>query len=283
MKVYFGLHLSVALFGLAGLFGRWLSIDPLWIVAGRVAFASISLAIILGLSRIGFRLKRLQHHLLLGVLGILLAFHWYAFFRAIQETTVALALLSFASFPFFTLLLEALWKRQRLAFFEWLLVLISFTGTSLIIPWDLANANFSGVLWGLASGFSFALMAILNRDLVDHYPALQLTFYQDFWALVVLIPLCWWQPHVLQAQELALLFMLGTVFTALSHSLFIKALQKVQARTAALIATLEPVYGIIAAFFLFAEEPATLTLLGGVLILGAGVLAQLRDPVLIEA
>ena len=278
MKAYFGLHISAALFGLAGLFGRWLSIDPLWIVEGRVVFASITIALLLLFSKIGFRLERAKDHYQVILLGAVLAFHWYAFFRSIQETTMALALLSFASFPFFTLLIEAFWQKKGLKLMEWLLVLLSFLGTVLIIPWNPQSANFTGVLWGLSSGFSFAIMAILNKGLVARYHPLQLSFYQDFWAALVLLPLCLSQTLVLSLEELSLLFLLGTVFTALSHTLFINALKRVEARTAALIAALEPVYGIIAAFFLFSEMPASATFIGGTLILGAGIMAQFRDP-----
>ncbi len=280
MKAYFGLHISVALFGLAGLFGRWLNLDPLWIVEGRVVFAFLSLALVLYFGKIGFRLKDTKDHLRFILLGAVLAFHWYAFFRSIQETTVALALLSFASFPFFTLLLESIWRKLALTWKEWFLVFVSFSGTALIVPWDPLDSNFTGVLWGLASGLSFALMAILNKEMVQKYHALQISFYQDFWAALLLLPFALSYPVIISSQDLALMLLLGTVFTALSHGLFIQALKKVQARTAALIAALEPVYGIIAAYFLFAEIPALQTFLGGILILGAGLLAQFRDPVL---
>ena len=43
------IHLAVLLFGLSGLFGKWLSLPPLVIVLGRTFFASLTLGLALGL------------------------------------------------------------------------------------------------------------------------------------------------------------------------------------------------------------------------------------------
>lgn len=44
------IHGAVVLFGLAGLFGKWLPISPVLLVLGRVAFASLALAAIIVLT-----------------------------------------------------------------------------------------------------------------------------------------------------------------------------------------------------------------------------------------
>ncbi|WP_421753396.1 DMT family transporter [Croceimicrobium sp.] len=271
------LHSSVALFGLAGLFGRWLSFSPLIIVGGRVFFAALFLAIILGI-RDG-AVPRLSLKLLYktAISGSILALHWYAFFRSIQETSVALALLSFASFPLFTLILESVFWKLKVHAIDVFWAFLSISGTALIVPWDMASPEMNGVLWGLFAGFSFAVLNLLNKDLVNKHSALEIGFYQDIWACLVLLPFCIaiWPPFTV--QEIGLLVLLGTVFTALSHFLFLVSLKDLKARTAALITALEPVYGIIAAYFLFDETPALSVFLGGILILSASLGGQWRD------
>jgi len=69
---------------------------------------------------------------------------------------------------------------------------------------------------------------------------------------------------------------LGIVFTAVAHTLFIKELSSVKAQTTSIIASLEPVYGIIFAIF-FVNEIPTLRVLGGdIIILGATFYATIR-------
>lgn len=268
------LHSSVALFGLAGLFGRWLSLNPLIIVGGRVLFAALALAIILGL-RNG-ALPKLSVKLLYrtAVSGAILALHWYAFFKSIQETSVALALLSFASFPLFTLILESVFWKLKVHGIDVLWALMSVSGTALIVPWDMASPETNGVLWGLFAGFSFAVLNLLNKDLVKKNSALEIGFYQDIWATLVLLPFCIAVWPEFTAQDIGLLILLGTVFTALSHFLFLAALKDLKARTAALVTALEPVYGIVAAYFLFQEKPELTVFLGGILILVASLGGQ---------
>jgi drug/metabolite transporter (DMT)-like permease len=54
-----------------------------------------------------------------------------------------------------------------------------------------------------------------------------------------------------------------------AHALFIAGLRGVRARTASLIACLEPVYGIVFAAILLGETPSLRTIAGGLAVLGA--------------
>ncbi|MCA1787905.1 MAG: DMT family transporter, partial [Desulfobacteraceae bacterium] len=58
-----------------------------------------------------------------------------------------------------------------------------------------------------------------------------------------------------------------------SHTLFISSLKQIRAQTASVITGLEPVYGIVLAFFILHEIPALTTLAGGGLIISATVAA----------
>src|SRR5260370_12267219 len=77
-------------------------------VLGRVVFASVALAGFLGARRSGVRPRDLRDWLALAAAGVLLALHWTAFFQAVQVSTVAIALLSYSTFPLFTTALEPL-------------------------------------------------------------------------------------------------------------------------------------------------------------------------------
>lgn len=70
--------------------------------------------------------------------------------------------------------------------------------------------------------------------------------------------------------------LLGIVFTGVAHSLFIKGLATVKAQTASIIASLEPVYGILAAALFLGELPTARELYGGTIILGAAIYATAR-------
>jgi drug/metabolite transporter (DMT)-like permease len=272
------IHLAVLLFGMAGLFGKWVTLPATIIVLGRVFFATLSLWVILRWRRSGIFLRGGWDYLYLALLGVLLAVHWITFFEAIQVSTVAIGLLTFSTFPVFTALLEPLFFRERWLLLDLLLALITFAGVALVIPaFDLNSVLTQGALWGIASGATFAVLSILNRLYVQRYYSLVIAFYQDLVATIVLLPALWWLRPAFSAEQVLLLIILGVVFTATSHSLFISGLKSVKAKTASIIGSLEPVYGIAAAAILLGETPSGRVLLGGLIILAATTYATLRS------
>ena len=273
------LHTAVLLFGLAGLFGKWITAPPILIVFGRVIVATCAFAVLFCFRpRQGPRPARDERWWLLAC-GALLAFHWVAFFQSIQLSTVALGLLAYSTAPVFVVMLEPLSFREPLSYRALLCAALTVAGVALIVPrWEAGDALARGVGWGVLAGLSFAVLSLLNRRLVRRLSSIQVAFYQDVAALIVLAPLLPWAWQPLGAGELALLAVLGIFCTALAHTLFIQAMTVIKARMASITSALEPVYGIALAWLLLDEAPAARTLLGGALILSAVLWATERPP-----
>src|SRR4029077_1373270 len=112
--------------------------------------------------------------------GAVLALHWVAFFQAIQTASVAVGLLGFASFPLFVLLTEALLRQRRLRATEWLTATLVTAGLLVVVPeFRLDNRIVQGLLWGLVSGFTFALLAVGNRALAARHSASTIAMWQN--------------------------------------------------------------------------------------------------------
>ena len=269
------LHFAVLLFGFAGLFGKWLALPPATIVLGRTVFASVALWAALRLSR---ELRgRFEWRLAAG--GALLALHWVAFFQAIQIASVAIGLLGFATFPLFVLLLESLQQGRKLRPIEWTTAAFVTLGLLLIVPeFRIENRMVQGLLWGVGSGLTFALLAVGNRLLVSRRPAGEVAFWQNACAAVCLLPLVAIAPALPSARDLLLLLVLGVFCTALAHTLFIRSMRALSAHTASVVAALEPVYGIALAWLLLGEVPGARMLAGAALIVGAAIFATWRAP-----
>jgi drug/metabolite transporter (DMT)-like permease len=264
------IHTAVVLFGLAGLFGKWLALSPFIIVLGRVFFASSAIFLFFIFTRKSLKISPKTNYALFILLGFILAVHWVAFFRSIQISTVAVGLLSYSSFPVFTTFLEPLFFKERIMPSAILLALVCVFGIFLIIPrFDLSDSIYRGVLWGVFAGFTFSVLTILNRKLSQSYSSLLITFYQDFAATLFLIPFIFILRPSLTSSDVLLLMVLGLFCTAAAHSLFIKGMRYIKAQTAAIISSLEPVYGIILALLILQEIPRIRTIAGGIIILAA--------------
>ena len=276
-KSLFEIHAAVLLFGLAGLFGKWLILSPFIIVLGRVFFASITLALLLWFSKQSMKVSPKKNYLSLIFLGLILAVHWVSFFKSIQISTVAVGLLSFATYPVFTTFLEPLLLKEKIVKMNISFSLFCVAGVFLIIPsFGLDNSTFVGVLWGLLSSLTFAVLTILNRKLTQHFSSLLIAFYQDFFAMLFLLPFYFVLRPALNTNDILLLCVLGVFCTAGSHTLFIKGMKRIKAQTASMIHFLEPVYGIIFAFFFLHEIPSLRTIFGGAIILCGQILIILR-------
>jgi drug/metabolite transporter (DMT)-like permease len=271
------IHAAVLLFGLAGLFGKWLALSPWVIVFGRVAFASLTLGVILGASKARIGAVRRSHYILFAAMGLILAAHWTSFFLAIQVSSVAIGLLSYSTFPVFTAVLEPLAFREKLDSASAVLALVTLAGVYLIVPvFSLKDASFQGLLWGMFSGLTFSILTLINRKMTRSYASPVIAFYQDLGAALLLLPAMIVLKPELGWREAGLLAFLGVVCTAGAHTLFIDAMRRLRAQTASLISALEPVYGIGLAFVFLREIPALRTVVGGLVILGAVGATSLR-------
>jgi drug/metabolite transporter (DMT)-like permease len=271
-------NIAVLFFGLAGVLGKLTILPAPLIVFGRAFFAGLVLLAVCLFQRIALRPKRSRDGFLLLGQGVLLALHWTAFFQAINVSNVAIGLLSFSSFPLFTAALEPLLLHLRPSRIQIVAALLILPGIYLLVPsFTLQNQTTLGVLWGVLSGASFALLSVTNRWLGRTYSSLMISLYQDGVATIVLLPIffltatsSFWQPH-----DLFILLILGVVCTALAHTLFIASMRTITAQFASLLASLEPVWGIAFGVVLLGAIPTFTTLLGGAIILGATLLPGL--------
>lgn len=271
-------HGVAVLFGLTGILGALIRFDAVAITAGRAGFAAAALLVLalaqrrpllqgLGPRRAGIVLAS----------GFLLAVHWITFFMAVKVGGVAVATLGFASFPAFIALLDVVLFRERIGRAEGTMLALVTLGLGLVTPsFDVGDQGTVGLLWGLASGLSFAGLAICNRRGNRGMDAIQVAFWQNLLVALLVLPLLGLGlVGGAAAIDLASWFwlaVLGVLCTGLAHTLFVKSLESLDARSAGMIIALEPVYAIACAWWLFGEEPSGRMLVGASLIILATVL-----------
>lgn len=273
-------HIAAVLFGLTGILGALIQADASLITFGRATFAFIALGFVAGLK--GTRLLDAlswRNLPVIGLTGTLLAAHWVTFFIAIKVGGVAVATLGFASFPAFIALIDLLVFRERIGATESLLLLLVTAGLVLVVPsFDLLDQGTMGLLWGLASGLAFALLAVANRRRPSGMDAMQVAFWQNVVVAALVAPFAF--SHLagtsLHGNDWVNLALLGVFCTGLSQFLFVKSLDGLQARTAGMVIALEPVYAIACAWWLFGEQPSLRMAAGAALIVLATLMTAWR-------
>lgn len=266
------LHSAVLLFALSGLFAKWLALPAILIVFGRAFFAAIALAAFI----IIFKKKSLKCDrktlFTLAVAGAILAFHWGSFFQAIQVSSVAIGLITFATFPVFVSFLGPYFFKEKFCYQALVQALLTVIGIIFIVPENSSQTDvLNGVCWGVVSALSFALLTLLNRKFVVSNSAKKIAFYQNSFAALFLLPFIALAPKAISAEQLYVLAILGVFFTAVAHSIFNYSLKTLSAQTASIAVTLEPIYGIMAAYFLLNEPISLVMIIGGGIVITANV------------
>ena len=266
------IHLVAICFGTCGILGELIQADATIITWGRSLFAVISLAVfsrVAGVGRsAGVGIASRWRALLLS--GAMLAVHWVTFFVSVKVGGIAVATLGFASFPAFITVVEWALLRERVSRAEWLRLAVVSAGLILVTPsFSLADRGTEGLLWGLLSGATFGMLAVINRRSLSGMDAFRVAGAQN--AIVFVLLSGWVMPHLEEVSVASWLWILvlGVVCTGLAHWLFVSSLRQLPARTAGLVVSLEPVYAIAFAWVLFGQEPSLRTVLGGALMIGA--------------
>lgn len=265
------LHIAVMLFGLAGVIGKFVNVPAILVTFGRVFFSSIFLLIIILIKKDNWKLKKRDYSYVI-VAGIILAIHWFTFLQAIQIATVAIGTITFATFPIFVTFLEPLIYHEKLEIKNVTMAIIMFTGVLITVPeFSLANQMTLGIVVGMISAFSYAILCLFNRYLSLNYSGTIICLYEQGVATIILFPTIFFVTTTINSLDLGAIIFLGIVCTAIAHSIYVNSLKKIKVQTASIISSMESVYSIIFAFLLLNEMMAFKELLGGLIIIGVAI------------
>lgn len=273
-------HIAALLFGLTGIFGVLITTSVEMITLGRAAFAVLGLWLLLlwqGRSiKWQFTLKEWG---ILLLSGIFLTIHWLTFFIAVKIGGVAVATLGFATFPAFITLIDYLLFKEQVTVREWWLLLLTTIGLILVTPnFSFASHGTVGLLWGILSGFAFALLVVTNKRGTKGIDAVQIALWQNGIVVLLLLPFTLTQLQGITLLNGFYIALLGILCTGVSHYLLVKSLAVLEARIAGMIIALEPVYAILAAWWLFGSKPTLAMIAGASLIIGAILLVSQKKP-----
>ncbi len=257
-KAFIQLHIAVLLAGLTGVLGKLISLNEGLLVWYRLALTAPSLWLLALIRRQSIAIHVRDLWQIIGIGGIA-ALHWVAFYGSIKYSNVSVGLLCFSSVGFFTAILEPLVMRHRLDFVELLLGLLVIVGIFFIFQVDPGFKK--GIVIGLVSALLGSLFPVLNKKILARVSAENVTLYElsgGFLVLTLLMPLYLWLfpvPSLTPSwSDLIWLVVLSWLCTVLAFNLSMSALQRISAFTVNLSYNLEPVYGILLAFFLFRED-----------------------------
>ena len=272
------LHISVMLFSISGVIGQFVEVPSVLVAMGRVVCSSILLFILTRVKKESLKLESKKDYVLIMLTGVVLAIHWTSFFQSIQVSSVAIGTITFSTFPLFLTFIEPIVFKEKLRMKNIISAVILMIGVLITIPeFSMENQVTVGIIWGMVSSFTYAIITLGNRYFSRKYIGRVVCLYEQGTAAIVLLPAAFLVPAVWRPQDILGVMMIGLFCTAFAYSLYVSAQKGVRAQTAGLISGMETVYGIIYALILLGEVPSGREILGGIVILGVALVTSLKE------
>ncbi|WP_339920843.1 DMT family transporter [uncultured Flavobacterium sp.] len=253
LKSYISLHLIVFIWGFTAILGALITITADAIVWYRMLLAAVFLFVFILFKKKPFRIP-LNSFLKLIFVGFLIAMHWITFFHAIHVSNVSITLSVFSLGAFFASLLEPLFYGRKVLWYEVFFGLIIIAGLGMIMKVEVNYLN--GMLYALVSIILGVLFTLMNGKLIRNHDATVISFY-EFIAGVFFISIYFLYQNkftaeffVLSFNNWVLMLILASICTAYAFTASVKVMEKLSPYTVMLTTNLEPVYGIILAYFI---------------------------------
>jgi drug/metabolite transporter (DMT)-like permease len=205
--------------------------------------------------------------------GLLIALHWVTFFHAIHVSNVSITLSVFSLGAFFASLLEPLFYGRKVLWYEVLFGLIIIAGLGMIMKVEVNY--FEGMIFALISILLGVLFTLMNGKLIHKHDPSVISFY-EFMAGVFFISIYFIYENkfstvffILTTHNWMLILLLASICTAYAFTASVKVMEKLSPYTVMLTTNLEPVYGIVLAYFIIGgkEKMSTSFYIGAVIII----------------
>ncbi|MGS2740131.1 DMT family transporter [Sinomicrobium sp. M5D2P17] len=276
-KNYLHLHFIVFIWGFTAVLGALISIDAIPLVWHRMFMATFFVGGYITYS--GFSLRVPGKTMLAFILaGIVLALHWVAFFKAVKVSNVSVTLAMISTGALFTSILEPIWYKRKVIWYEIVLGLVVILGLYLIFKVE--SSYMEGIILALIAALLSSVFSLLNGKFVKQYRPSVISFYEllsgvGFLSLFMAGEVFTGDFFKLASRDWLYLFVLASVCTAYALISSVKVMKYISPYTVMLTINMEPVYGILLAFMILgdSEKMSSEFYLGAIVIL-ATVLAN---------
>lgn len=284
LKSYLHYHFIVFIWGFTAVLGALITIDALPLVWYRMLLASLFVFLWVLWKKKKLRLTR-RRLLLLFVAGTVIAMHWLAFFAAIKVSNVSITLALISTGAFFASILEPIFYKRKVIWYEILFGVIVFFGLYLIFKVE--TKYLLGIILALVAAFLSAVFALINGKIAQKEDASVISFYEMlFGTMVVSIYLGYlsfsgtgaggfsFSFFSLSNSDLGYLLVLALFCTAYAVIASVDVMKHLSPYTVMLTVNLEPIYGILLALLVFGstEEMKPEFYMGAAIILSTVIL-----------
>ncbi len=253
----FRLHLIVFLWGFTAILGKLIHANAQILVFYRMLFAAFFLFLFIRIIRRESLKVSRKLLIQLSVIGGFMAFHWLFFFYSIKVSNVSIALSCLSLSTLFAAILEPIIFKRKIDISEVIMGIVIVICMGMIFKTEFHYKE--GIFFGILTALFGTIFSVFNGKIYGKTSSGNIIFYEIFAGFLILSVFYLVTGQITQLNEisyrdLSLILLLASVFTAFPMLESIKLMKYISPFTLILTINLEPVYGIILAFFIFGES-----------------------------
>jgi drug/metabolite transporter, DME family len=276
---------AAALWASLGIFGRLAFAHgvPPFEVASVRAFLAFIAVLPLALARARplrtLRVPRGDRLLVIGYGAIGIGFFYFVYLAAIARLPIAVAAALLYTAPAFVVAMAWTFRWEPVRVQRLLPLALVLLGAFLVTGAfrALTHVDGVGVAAGIASGLAYATFTVLGKRMRERYDVLTTTvFAYGMGAIVLAILAPPWTVLIRYPDAIPILLAMGLLATLLPALLFYAGIRHVDASTASMLATIEPVIAAGLALVWLGEALSVSIVGGTALIITAAILLRPR-------
>tara|TARA_Y100000815_G_scaffold275625_1_gene315309 strand:+ start:10437 stop:11342 length:906 start_codon:yes stop_codon:yes gene_type:complete len=257
LKSYLHFHVIVFIWGFTAVLGALISIGAIALVWYRMLIASVVIYGYIRYKKISLKAKK-KTIFTLCVAGILIALHWLAFFGAIKISNVSITLAMMSTGAFFTSILEPIFYKRKVIWYEIAFGLLVVCG--LYIIFEVETRYTEGIIVALVATLLSSIFTLINGKVAQKHNPTMISFYElgagvVFITMFLLVTSGFKDGFFnLPMMDWTYIIILATGCTAYAFIAAVKVMKHLTPYTVMLTTNLEPVYGIILAYLILGDS-----------------------------
>mgnify|MGYP001041914603 CR=1 FL=1 len=272
------LLLATLFISTSGVLGKYIAMPPEAIILFRALFASSFIYLFCKIKKVDLSIHAKKDKISFLISGVFMGAHWVTYFYALKLSNVAIGMLSMFTFPIMTAFLEPFFTKQKLSLTHVFLGILVLVGIYFLVPdFSIENNQAKGILFGIFSALCYSLRNLITKKSVTNYDSSAIMLYQLIVVTIILLPVLFISDISNLESQLPFLVLVALLTTAIGHTMLVNSLQHFSVATASIIGSIQPIFGIIIAYFFINEIPNKNTFIGGSLILLTVIIESLRS------
>lgn len=253
----FRLHLIVFLWGFTAILGKLIEANAQVLTFYRMFFAAVFLFIFIRFYKKESIKVSKKLFIQLSVIGGFMAFHWFCFFYSIKVSNVSIALSCLSLSTLFASILEPIIFKRKVDISEVIMGVVIVFCMGMIFKTEFQYKE--GIFYGILTALFGTIFSVFNGKIFGKTSSGNIIFYEIFSGCIILTIFYLFTGQIthlgeINTRDLTLIIILASVFTAFPMLESVNLMKYISPFTLILTVNLEPVYGIILAFFIFGQS-----------------------------